>query len=70
MTFIKESKLKICSINIFIALLFLLPVDLKSQIKDFELALIEDKDGFTNIRKGMGTDYEVFDKILEGEFFY
>lgn len=38
--------------------------------KQFELAIIKDKDGYTNIRSDPGLEYKVVSVIRKGDFFY
>lgn len=33
-------------------------------------AVINDSDGYTNVRSGQGTKYEIIDRVSEGEVFY
>lgn len=35
-----------------------------------ELGLVKDEDGYTNLRKGPGTKYEIVDQIPDGMFVY
>jgi len=46
------------------------PADEKSTPKAELQAVINDPDGFTNIRSGPGTQYEVISRVVNGELFY
>ncbi len=50
---------------LFICVLQLLPIFGYSQ----SLAIINDPDGYTNMRKGPGSSYEIVDQILKNEIF-
>jgi len=58
------------ALNFILIFMLILICENLFSFQGFELCRIIDKDGYTNIRKGMGLDFEVVDKLLEDELFY
>ena len=48
---------------LFVAFMVMLPCAAQSRF-----GLIKDEDGYTNIRKGPGTNYEIVDQVPDGSF--
>ena len=53
-----------------VSILMILTILYSNSIAQKKLAIINDQDGFTNIRTGMGSQFDIIGQIKTDEFFY
>ena len=51
-----------------LTLLFAMVIGLSCMAQQMRPGLVKDEDGYTNIRKGPGTQYEIVDQVPDGMF--